>query len=748
MTFRSTLDAALAAADLHEIDAICDRFESAWRAGRRPDLASFLSEAPPGGLALLFRDLLNLDLEFRVKSGETLDAQSYIQKFPELADHVDAAFALRRDNPSLTRLGQRTDWAGGSTVSSLNKSDPAIEASPWDQFTMGAAATPVVRGYEILDELGRGGMGIVFKAHQVALNRAVALKMIKSGGFASEAELLRFQNEAEAVARLDHPHIVPIYEVGRHLGRHYFSMKLIAGKSLDRRLGDFIADFRQGAQVTATVARAVHHAHQRGILHRDLKPANILLDEQGEPHVTDFGLARQIEGNGELSESGTPVGTPSYMAPEQASGDKGAQSTATDVYGLGTILYALLAGRAPFAGTTVHETLDKVRNSSPELPSRVNKRVPRDLEIICLKCLEKEPNRRYPSALALAEDLERWLDGMPILARPVGSLTRAVMWCRRNKALASLAALLMLALVGGLAGVTWKWREADHERAKNEAVIELLNQGLLAQASLELDPLEKNLSVRELLDRTAARLGGWLQDQPETEAKIRETIGGAYLSLARYEPAEKHLRAATQLDTQLYGPKHRETLRANNLLASLFDQTNRGGEAEQLLRQNLDDCRIQLGRDDRVTLDAAERLGTILWHVGKGDEAEAVLRTNVNDRSRVLTPEHPETLRSTYLLSRLLRERRQFADAENFAYRFAQSVKCSLGANHPDNVVALTNQADVLRDQGKLAAAEPIYHQAAVEAERIRGAEDPSTVAAKNDHARVLSEMAQRPAGQ
>ena len=362
-----------------------------------------------------------------------------------------------------------------------------------------------MRGYEILDELGRGGMGIVFKAHQVALNRAVALKMIKSGGFASEAELQRFQNEAEAVARLDHPHIVPIYEVGRHLGRHYFSMKLIAGKSLDRRLGDFIADFRQGARVMATVARAVHHAHQRGILHRDLKPANILLDEQCEPHVTDFGLARQIEGNGELSESGTPVGTPSYMAPEQASGDKGALSTATDVYGLGTILYALLAGRAPFAGTTVHETLDKVRNSSPELPSRVNKRVPRDLEIICLKCLEKEPNRRYPSALALAEDLERWLDGMPILARPVGSLTRAVMWCRRNKALASLAALLMLALVGGLAGVTWKWREADHERAKNEAVIELLNQGLLAQASLELDPLEKNLSVRELLDRTAAQ---------------------------------------------------------------------------------------------------------------------------------------------------------------------------------------------------------------------------------------------------
>ena len=223
-------------------------------------------------------------------------------------------------------------------------------------------------GIRNLSELGRGGMGVVFKARQIALNRAVALKMIKSGGFASDSELLRFQNEAEAVARLDHPNIVPIYEVGRHLGRHFFSMKLVAGKSLDQRLGDFAADFRKAAEVTATVARAVHHAHQRGILHRDLKPANILLDEQGEPHVTDFGLAKQIENNGDLTESGAPMGTPSYMAPEQASGVRGSLSTATDVYGLGTILYALLAGRAPFSGTTLLDTLDKVRNSVARAP--------------------------------------------------------------------------------------------------------------------------------------------------------------------------------------------------------------------------------------------------------------------------------------------------------------------------------------------------------------------------------------------
>jgi len=616
------------------------------------------------------------------------------------------------------------------------------EASPRADFTLGSPDQPGVPGYEIAGELGRGGMGVVFKAHHVALNRSVALKMIKSGSFATEAELLRFQNEAEAVAQLGHPHIVPIYEVGRHQGRHFFSMKLIAGSSLDKRFAEFAADPRAAARIVVSVAAAVHHAHQRGILHRDLKPANILLDQRGEPHVTDFGLAKRIEGDEELTQSGAPVGTPSYMAPEQVTAAKGSLSTATDVYGLGTILYALSAGRAPFAGTTLVETLDKVRTCSPEPPSLLNGEVPRDLEIICLKCLEKEPNRRYPSALALAEDVDRWLQGMPILARPIGPMTKAAMWCRRNQALALLASLLMLALVGGLAGVSWKWREADRERAKTEAVNELLTHRLLAQASPDLDPLGKNQTVRELLDRAGSQFGGWLDGQQDIEARVRETIGGAYLSLGQYERAESHLRVAIQLDTQIHGPRHRDTLRATNLLASLLDGTGRGAEAEPLLHRNLEVCRSQLGPDDPNTLDAAGRLGAVLRHLGKGDAAEDMLRKNVEDRSRVLKAEHPDTLRSTYLLSRVLRERRQFADAEHFAYLYAHSVQCSLGTNHPDNVVALANRGDLCRDQGKLAQAEPYYRQAALEPERILGPEHRATVAAVKSHRQVLRELA------
>ena len=260
--------------------------------------------------------------------------------------------------------------------------------------------------YELERVLGEGGMGIVYKARQLSLNRPVALKMIKAARFASADEVRRFQNESEAVARLDHPNIVPIFEVGQFEDQHYFSMKLIAGESLDKRPKDYLANPRQAAELVAMTAGAIHHAHQRGILHRDLKPANILIDAEGRPHVTDFGLAKRVEGDSELTRSGAILGTPAYMAPEQASGKRGAVTTATDVYGLGAILYVLLTGRAPFGGDSVIDTLEQVRERLPEPPTKRNPRVPRDLEVICLKCLEKDPRRRYASADALGRGSE------------------------------------------------------------------------------------------------------------------------------------------------------------------------------------------------------------------------------------------------------------------------------------------------------------------------------------------------------
>ncbi len=301
--------------------------------------------------------------------------------------------------------------------------------------------------YELQKVLGEGGMGVVYKARQISLNRPVALKMIKAARFASDDDLRRFQNEAEAVARLDHPNIVPIFEVGRFEDQHYFSMKLIAGASLDKRLKDYTADPRRAARLVAVAAGAIHHAHQRGILHRDLKPANILIDPDGQPHVTDFGLAKRVEGDSELTQSGAILGTPAYMAPEQASGTRGIVTTSTDVHGLGAILFALLTGRAPFGGAAVLDTLEQVRERPPDSPRKLNPRVSRDLDVICLKCLEKDPRRRYASADALAEDLNRWLAGEPIAARPVRNAARMWMWCRRNPTVAAAAGLAAAGLV-------------------------------------------------------------------------------------------------------------------------------------------------------------------------------------------------------------------------------------------------------------------------------------------------------------
>jgi tetratricopeptide (TPR) repeat protein len=726
-------------ARLQLIDEACDRFEADWRAGHTPDLGSYITEAPVELRLFLFRELLRLDLEFRRERGELPDATFYARRFPEYQHELARALESRADGSEKT--GQCTPSGDADALTISSPTALAREGNNRDGFTLAASRGVGDSGYEILGELGRGGMGVVLKAHQIALNRTVALKVVRSGSFATPAEVFRFQNEAEAVAQLDHPHIVPIYEVGRWGDQHYFTMKLVNGTSLDKRIGEFTADPRAAARLSMTIAEAVHHAHERGILHRDLKPANILVDEEGAPHVTDFGLAKRLDSVQEATHSGALVGTPSYMSPEQASGARAGLSTATDVYGLGTILYALLSGRAPFAGTTLVDTLDMVRMQAPEPPTAINPGVPRDLEVICLKCLEKDPPRRYASARELADDIRRWLAGMPIEARPVSTLTRTLMWCRRNRALAGLAALLVMALLGGFAGITWKWRDADRERIKAEAVNELLTERLLGQASAEMDPMAKNLTVRELLDRAASQLGGWLEGQREVEAKLRETIGGAYLSLGEYDKAEPHIQTAIRLDTDIHGPKHADTLRASNLMTSLLDRRGQSAQAEPMARANLETARSALGPFDPIALAAAERLGTILWHVGKTAEAEGLLRQNVDDRSRVLKPEHPDTLKSVYVLSRVLRDLRRFADAEEYAYEYAHSIQCSRGSSILDYIIALTNQADVFRDKGDLAQAEGYYAQAMNEARNILRADHPSRVTAEANHARSIREL-------
>src|SRR5881409_1286779 len=309
--------------------------------------------------------------------------------------------------------------------------------------------------YALLEEIGRGGQGVVYRARQKSLNRTVALKVIGLGQWSSTPHLRRFRHEAEAAASLEHPQIVPIYEIGERDGSCYFSMKFIEGGQLDAVVKREPISIRRAAELLVKIARTVQFAHEHGILHRDIKPGNILLDKKGEPHLTDFGLARLVESESTVTRTLEVLGTPSYMAPEQAVGNNDVVSSVTDVYGLGAVLYQLLTRHPPFAGGTTYETIKLLLETEPRQPRLWNSKINRDLSTICLKCLEKDPQRRYPSALALAEDLERWRKHEPIRARPTGMFTRGRKWVRRNPTIAVLVALL-LALAVPLGTMIWK----------------------------------------------------------------------------------------------------------------------------------------------------------------------------------------------------------------------------------------------------------------------------------------------------
>jgi WD40 repeat protein len=406
-----------------------------------------------------------------LEAGRSPDRRDWVRRFPDVASELEALFAKQERAVAAQAASEVPTLAPGPPEADA---EPAT-VPPAPLSTDGAIGKARIFGdYELLEKIAEGGMGIVWKARQVSLNRVVALKMILAGHHASEADVKRFQSEAEAAANLDHPNIVPIHDVGTHDGQHYFSMKYIDGGNLSPRVSQLVKDPKAAVQLLATVARAVHHAHQHGILHRDLKPGNILLDAQGQPHLTDFGLAKRVEGDQSQTRTGAIIGTPSYMAPEQARAEKGL-TTAVDVYSLGALLYEMLTGKPPFKAETPLDTVLQVLEREPPQPRAVNPRLDRDLETVCLKCLEKEPARRYDSAAALADDLERWLRGEPIQARRATAWERGIKWARRKPAAAALvgvSAIAALALVGVIVGFNIRLRESLAETQTQRAIAE------------------------------------------------------------------------------------------------------------------------------------------------------------------------------------------------------------------------------------------------------------------------------------
>ncbi len=613
------------------------------------------------------------ELERRLRGGETQVAEELLAVDPDIAAEEDLAIELiytefvtleeLGTDPSaqemldrfpqwrgrLERLLEVHDALGGDAEIDLTRSSETLgglnSTRGGVSSQAGRTEAPLSRRigrYELFEEAGRGGTGIVYRARQEGLNRIVAVKLIRSAD-ASDSERSRFRAEAESAAKLQHPNIVQVHDVGEQDGSEFLSMEFVEGGSLEKRLERETLSIREAAELIATLAHAIHFAHERGIVHRDLKPGNILL--AGDvPKIADFGLAkRMIAGSGVQTQSGAVLGTPCYMSPEQAGGKTRDVGPATDVYALGAILYELLAGRPPFLSDTPLATMDLIRHREPERPSAIASKVPPDLETICLKCLAKDPARRYASALELAEDLERFLDHQPIRARRSGPFERAWRWARRRPAISGLAAtLLIVTIVGGLVVA----RQQRHVGELSESAKDTKRKVAEVEQRAEAATAEAGENLREAkraIERLSS-LGETLHDQPgmgETARRVVEQVLDQYRVLLEKHGDDEGVR--------------REAGRGFNRAGFIQDELGQFSSAEETLQRGVElyDTLQRTAGIDYERAGIRVTLGHNRRHLRKWEEAEASYRAAIAILEE-LTAKHPTVDRYALKLANTL----------------------------------------------------------------------------------------------
>ena len=675
----------------NEIDAICDEFEEQIREDKRVRAEDFLARVEFTQRERLLIELLSLELAYRANTSTPLDEAEVISRFP--------------NQPGL--YPQITDDV---------PSEEAVRCGlPDSESDFGE--------YQLLEEIARGGMGVVYRARHRDLDRVVALKMILSAQLASPESVQRFQSEARAAAKLDHPGIVPIFKVGEHDGQHYFSMGLVEGRNLAQRIEEGPLSAKESARIARQVALAAHHAHEQGIVHRDLKPANILLDRQGQPKVTDFGLAKNLGNDGELTLTGQVLGTPNYMAPEQARGDMNATSPAVDIHAIGAILYSMLTGQPPFQAATIASTLRLVTEEEALSPRSLVSNVPRDLETICHKCLEKEPDQRYASAKMVADELDRFLVGKPILARPVSVPVQLWRWVKRHPVVAMLTAGLAAALLFGalfsmhFARQSWiearkqrlARKEADRARDEAQDVADFILTDMFGRATPHQDGAD--LRVVDVLDQAAAKARERFADAPHRLISVLKLIGDAYGNLSQAEKAAGVTEQLVELQKSIAGADDRITIQFQTSLAGRL-RGHDPARAESILRSSLEKQRRLLGPEDIDTLYTTSVLGDVLQMRGKHEEGRELLtmsidcyRNGIRDRSNSHYPGALSYLAASYLAER------DYERAQPILEEWKAATE-GTPVHHPSSLALLHVYAQMLSNQGRYDEAIPLYERA------------------------------------
>jgi serine/threonine protein kinase len=750
------------------------RFEAARRAGDLRPLEDFLPGNDHPHYLNTLEELVAIDQEFAWKARVQADAsstseppplESYLARFPQL-NQPEILRRLRWHEHLLRRQhGEELTLSQDRKRSSATMA----EAEPTAPAADGAPLPRHIPGYEILSELGRGGMGVVYKARHLRLNRLAALKMIGAGIHAGSKELARFQAEAEVVAQLQHPNIVQIQEVGQCQGCPWFAMEYLDGGSLRDQLKGTPLAPREAAELAEKLAWAVSVAHQRGIVHRDLKPANILLQahpdqhsstaESGssrvrgefrltkfEPKIADFGLAKWTAADQGLTQTGDILGTPSYMAPEQADGK--AVGPAADIYGLGAILYELLTGRPPFRAATSLETLRQVTQDEPVPPRRMQPHVPLDLQTISLKCLQKDPTKRYPNAQALAEDLRRFLEDRPIQARPTPAWERAWKSAKRRPTLAALigviigaaAAILGLIIMSqfrlqqerdlaekqrqeAVASKEKAVRAAEAEKeakvnaetreAETRAVLDFVQSKILAAARPfgQDGGLGHDVTLRKALETALPSLNTTFKNQPRVEARLRMALGISFSELSEPKIAAEQFEIARQLYTQELGPGHRDTLESMAWLAICYFALGRHLDALHLREETLRLRQENLGPSDRDTIASMLNLANSYGAVGRMKESHNLAGEALVIARAKLRPEDSLTLWLIHTVAMGYQAEGRLSEALELYEEALRGRQAALGAEHPETLASISDLATCYAALGRHAEAAKLNEQ-------------------------------------
>lgn len=721
------------------------------RTGRRVPIETYLNLRP--SLAQDAEALFELvygEFVLRESLGETPTHEEFAWRFPSLADRlrrqIDLHDALASNGLAIDPPSDPAEY-GRLGVAKIESTSPGQ--------TLGDGGSrdhpnrdhwPVVPGFQIVDVLGRGGMGIVYKAVQLSLKRLVALKMIRDGACARRELKDRFRAEAEAVARFQHPNIVQVYEVGECSGSDYLVLEYVSGGSLKKRIEGAPWEPRKAALLCEELARAIHYAHQRGIIHRDLKPDNVLIDGDGVVKVTDFGLAKLVEEDeAGLTLTGAIIGTPSYMAPEQTRGayDHGkafAISPATDVHAIGAMLYELMTGRPPFKGATPLSTLELVAKSEPVPPGMLERHTPKDLETICLRCLEKDPSRRYPSAQELADDLRRWLDGRPIVARPASILEKAWKWARRRPTIAaSIGALSSLILLIFFGTLYYNSRLRDSANAASKAANEA---GAKARQALE----ERDLAI-SILDQLIFQVPDRLGDSPQSRPLKRMILGEALKGLEKLATSQE------------FAPPDISRAAAHVRLGQIFGKIGRDQEAYHQferardLAENLEHTAARNFAIAEYRNQARIGLGELKIKQGKLDEAiedfrQAVMLSEVILRDSPSRPNAKARLIEAYLrLGRAHGFRNDF-DSSRYWIEKARDLAQAWAKDDSQNprpkeflAWSLRKLADAYKLANQLEQARGDY-KSSIDLARELAAADPNNLSCRNHLAMGLDDLA------